>query len=109
MSLNLEQTDGTEGTDGEAPPQPCKPKDASSATAVADPSFSSSRRVTLCINPKLLMRFPEQRSDRVRGFEREDHLQALLRSALSFALASAVVSHSILLMSSAPPQASAFL
>ena len=39
-----------------------------------------------------------------------DHLQPLLRSALSLALASATVSHSILEMSSeAPPQMSAFL
>src|ERR1700676_1518310 len=73
MSLNLEQTDGTEGTDL-APPQPCKPKDPSSPIAVADPSFSSSRRVTLCINPRVLMRFPEQRSDRLRRFERRGSL-----------------------------------
>src|SRR5579859_2271757 len=73
MSLNLEQTEGTEGTDG-TPPQPCKPKDASSATAAADPSFSSSRRVTLCINPRLLMRSPAERSVRPRGFEGDDRL-----------------------------------
>ena len=33
----------------EPPPQPCKPKDASSATAAAAPSFISSRRVRVCI------------------------------------------------------------
>lgn len=48
MSVNLEQTDGKEGIDGEVmgpPPQPAKPKDDNCATAVAAPSFSSSRRV----------------------------------------------------------------
>jgi len=48
MSVNLEQTDGKEGIDGEVMgplPQPAKPKDDNCATAVAVPSFSSSRRV----------------------------------------------------------------
>src|ERR1700730_10415748 len=59
MSVSLEQADGTEGTGGdvrEPPPQPCKPKDASSATVVAAPSFSSSRRVKFCmaLRPKAL-------------------------------------------------------
>jgi len=48
MSVNLAQTDGTEGIDGEVMgplPQPAKPKDDNCATAVAAPSFSSSRRV----------------------------------------------------------------
>src|SRR4029077_4990217 len=48
MSVNLEQTDGKEGIDGEVMgplPQPAKPKDDNCATAVAAPSFSSSRRV----------------------------------------------------------------
>ena len=66
MSLNLEQADGTEGTDGEViepPPQPGKPKDANSATAVAAPSFSSSRRVKFPIGPEFWMRSVEQRWD----------------------------------------------
>src|SRR6202035_5784258 len=48
MSGNLEQTDEKEGIDGEVmgpPPQPAKPNDDNCATAVAAPSFSSSRRV----------------------------------------------------------------
>jgi len=56
MSDNLEQAGGTEGADGEvieAPPQPCKPKDASSPIAVVAPSLSSSRRVKFCIGLNL--------------------------------------------------------
>jgi hypothetical protein len=47
MSVNLEQLEGVgfgnEMT--EPPPHPCKPKDASSATAPATPSFSNCLRV----------------------------------------------------------------
>src|ERR1700688_219646 len=50
MSVNLEQTEGTGGGATEPPPHPCKPKDASSATAGAAPSLSSSRRVKFCID-----------------------------------------------------------
>jgi hypothetical protein len=53
MSVNLEQTDGKEGIDGEVMgplPQPAKPKDDNCATAVAAPSFSSSRRVKFPIS-----------------------------------------------------------
>lgn len=57
MSVNLAQADGAEGIDGgaiEPPPQPCKPNDASSAKAVAAPSFNSSRRVKFCIGLEVL-------------------------------------------------------
>src|SRR5437879_10803172 len=57
MSVNLEQAPGTGGKVTEPPLHPCKPKDASSATAVPTPSFSSSRRVKLCIGSKSLDAF----------------------------------------------------
>src|SRR6266850_1369376 len=60
MSVILEQVAGTGGGLTEPPPHPCKPKDASSATAVVAPSFSSSRRVKLCIGPRSWMRSTEQ-------------------------------------------------
>src|SRR6266480_2803609 len=41
----------------EAPPQPYKPSDASSAAAAMPPSFKSSRRVTLWRLIQALMRF----------------------------------------------------
>src|SRR6266550_7389774 len=57
MSVNLEQAPGTGGKVTEPPLHPCKPKDASSATAVPTPSFSSSRRVKWCIGSKSLDAF----------------------------------------------------
>ncbi len=65
MSVNLEQAPGTGGGVTEPPLHPCKPKDASSATAVPTPSFSSSRRVKLCIGPKSWMPSTKQRWDRL--------------------------------------------
>src|SRR2546430_11516669 len=65
MSVNLEQAPGTGGKVTEPPLHPCKPKDASSATAVPTPSFSSSRRVKLCIGPKSWMPSTKQRWDRL--------------------------------------------
>ena len=60
MSDNLEQPVRLGGTIGEMP-QPCKPKEPSSATAAAAPSLSSFRRVKFCIGLRLKMRSPEQR------------------------------------------------
>src|SRR5882762_9038593 len=57
MSVILEQVPGIGSGVTEPPPHPCKPKDASSATAVPAPSFSSSRRGKLCIGPKSLDAF----------------------------------------------------
>src|SRR6266403_1844746 len=65
MSVNLEQAPGTGGGVTEPPPHPCKPKDASSATAVPTPSFSSSRRVKLCMGPESSMPSTKQRWDRL--------------------------------------------
>src|SRR5229473_3284825 len=59
MSVILEQAPGTGGGVTEPPLHPCKPKDASSATAVPTPSFSSSRRVKLrigCISLRCVLR-----------------------------------------------------
>src|ERR1700688_2448515 len=52
MSVNLEQAEGVGfGKEmAEPPPHPCKPKDASSATVPARPSFSNSLRVGLRID-----------------------------------------------------------
>ena len=63
MSVRVEQTDGV-GVEGGEPtgpplaalPQPCSPKDVNSATALAAPSFKSSRRVRLRMDPKDWMR-----------------------------------------------------
>src|ERR1700682_5598218 len=52
MSDNLEQAPGT-GGEVKEPPQPCKPRDASSATALAVPSLRSSRRVRFRISLSL--------------------------------------------------------
>ena len=53
MSVKFEQADGVGGGGATvpplAPPQLCNPKEASSAAAVAAPSFKSSRRVKLRI------------------------------------------------------------
>src|ERR1700722_8576213 len=71
MSVNLEQTDGKEGTDGEMieppPPQPGKTKDPNCATAVAAPSLSISRRVKFPISLDFKMHSTEQRWDRLPG------------------------------------------
>lgn len=55
MSDNWEHAAGTGGIDGEEsdPPQPYKPKWASSAAAVAAPSFRSFRREKFCIGFRL--------------------------------------------------------
>ena len=53
MSVKFEQADGVAGGGAAvpplAPPQLCSTKDANSETAVAAPSFNSSRRVKLRI------------------------------------------------------------
>ena len=53
MSVKFEQADGVAGGGAAvpplAPPQLCSTKDANSETAVAAPSFKSSRRVKLRI------------------------------------------------------------
>src|SRR5215469_18947404 len=48
----LAQLDGAEGMVLERP-HPCRPRPASSAMAEALPSLSISRRVSLCIGPRL--------------------------------------------------------
>lgn len=55
MSVRLEHADGVGGGGLTVPPlalpQPCSPKDASSATVAAAPSFNTSRRVRLRMLP----------------------------------------------------------
>jgi hypothetical protein len=74
MSVNLEQADGAEENDAgmiEPPPQPFKPKEASSPTAAAVPHLSSSRRVKFNIGLESLDALPGSMSWSIGKLNRE--------------------------------------
>src|SRR5438445_6271603 len=81
ISLNFAQAGGTGErveVPTEAPPQPFKPSDASSAAAAMPPSFKSSRRVTLWILIQASMRFSACAAEDalLRGHGEAIHLSA---------------------------------